>query len=421
MDRQLAKKFFTIFSIATVFILIILNRVQIWNYAASFWNIVYPFVVGIAIAYVANLPYGLFYDKVFAFLGDDTHKVKGKIRKPLSILLSYLFLAAIIAFVLVIIIPEIKNSVNMFSANIDSYVDKTRALLNKALAFFGYDKTNSTVTELLNDFSNFVGGGDLNGFFRGAVTKLFPHIYDITTGTISAIYTGIISIIVSIYMLSCKNSLIRQTKKIICALLPKKYIVRMLGFFSRVNRTVSRFIYGKILDSFIIGVMCFIGLSIFGFEYAALISIVIGITNIIPFFGPIIGAIPCTLLLLLINPIQALWFVVFILLLQQFDGNILGPKILGSAVGINGLWVMFGVIVGGGMFGFLGMVLGVPVFAVLYFALGEFVNDKLEKRSYTVESTAVNLNGHLIESGEHDIPSSGKGIFALFGKKRKSK
>ena len=146
------------------------------------------------------------------------------------------------------------------------------------------------------------------------------------------------------------------------------------------NTKCGKFIIGKIIDSSIIGIMCFIGMSIFRFDYPLLISVIIGVSNLIPFFGPFIGGIPSVVLLLLINPMEALWFTIFLFVLQQFDGNILGPKILGESVGISGFWIMVSVIVGGGLFGIVGMILGVPFFAAIFMLITEVVEWRMKAK-----------------------------------------
>lgn len=160
--------------------------------------------------------------------------------------------------------------------------------------------------------------------------------------------------------------------------MPKRVLNKAIEIVNVSNNMCGRFLIGKLVDSIIIGILCFIGMSIFRFEYAPLISVIVGFTNIIPVFGPFIGAIPSAFLLLLIDPIQCLWFVVFIIVLQQLDGNVIGPKILGNQIGVSGFWIMFSVLVGGGLFGVSGMVLGVPVFAVIYDLLGKNVKTRLK-------------------------------------------
>ena len=192
-------------------------------------------------------------------------------------------------------------------------------------------------------------------------------------------------------LLSGKERLTRQFKIAAVAYLPEKVHKRLFKIADVFNNKCGKFIVGKIIDSFIIGLMCFIGLSIFRFHYPLLISVIIGVCNMIPFFGPIIGAIPTTFLLLIINPWEALGFLVFIIVLQQFDGNILGPKILGETVGISGFWIMFSVIVGGGLFSVPGMLLGVPVFAAIYTLVEEGAERRLKKKDISANDIAPEI------------------------------
>ena len=167
----------------------------------------------------------------------------------------------------------------------------------------------------------------------------------------------------------------------------------------------------------LIGIICFLVMSVFGWEYSLLISCIVGITNIIPFFGPFIGAIPSTLLLLMVNPMHALYFIIFVLILQQFDGNILGPKILGDSTGLESFWVLFAVLVGGGLFGFIGMVIGIPIFAVIYYYIGRSLNRKLERKGFSTD-----LNDYRIDPYRTKRPKSkGRRRFPGFGKKPKKK
>ena len=154
-----------------------------------------------------------------------------------------------------------------------------------------------------------------------------------------------------------------------------------------IHKVFGGFIIGKIVDSIIIGILCFLGLSVMNMPYTLLVSVIVGVTNVIPFFGPFIGAIPSALLILLVSPIQCLYFLIFILVLQQFDGNILGPKILGDTTGISSFWVLFSILLFGGLLGFVGMIVGVPIFAVFYRLLGDFINGLLEKKDLPVQTS----------------------------------
>lgn len=221
-------------------------------------------------------------------------------------------------------------------------------------------------------------------WFKGEV---FPGL----TGVVSNVYTGVMAIfsfildffvgvIVSVYLLIRKDVFAAQTKKLTFALLPTKVADSVIEEVRKVYRILSGFINGKLLDSLIIGIICFVFCVCFNMPYSPLIATIVGVTNIIPFFGPFIGAVPSTLLILLVNPVQCLYFIIFIIILQQFDGNILGPKILGESTGLASFWVLFSIILFGGLFGVPGMIFGVPIFAVIYSFVSRFVRRKLRRR-----------------------------------------
>ena len=239
---------------------------------------------------------------------------------------------------------------------------------------------------------------------------LFPHIFDFTKNLYNVVYNGLLSVIVSIYYLANKETLMNQIKKITYTIVPQKYLGKVLRIVDLCNNKVGKFLYGKIIDSAIIGLLCFIALQICNIEYSVLLSVIVGVTNIIPFFGPIIGAVPGVVLLIMISPIQALVFGVIVIILQQLDGNFIGPKILGNQLGISGFWIMFSVLVGGGLFGFMGLLLSVPIFAVIYLLLGEKVNDRLVHLGYATEQNVrvdplpkvAYEDGHIIADDEDD-------------------
>ena len=189
-----------------------------------------------------------------------------------------------------------------------------------------------------------------------------------------------IGIIVSFYILGNKEKLNIQAQKIVYALSPKKYIENISNIYHLSSDIFGKYIIGTLIDSLIVGILCFVGMAIFKMPYALLISVIVGVTNIIPFFGPFIGGIPSFLILFIIEPIQALWFALFIFVLQQVDGNILKPKIIGNSIGLSGLWVMFSVIIGGGLFGISGMILGVPLFAVVYLIISDVIHKRLKDK-----------------------------------------
>ena len=204
-------------------------------------------------------------------------------------------------------------------------------------------------------------------------------------GMLSFFKNFFIGVVICVYFLNSKEYFAAQSKKLILVLFKEKRSEKLLTLARFTNLQFGKFINGKLIDSLIVGILCFIFMKIFGWHYALLISCIIGITNIIPFFGPFIGAIPSALLLAVVDPKEALYFCIFILILQQVDGNIIGPKILGETTGLSSFWVMFAILVGGGLFGFVGMILGIPIFAVIYAYLSKGVNKKLAEKGYSID------------------------------------
>ncbi len=230
-------------------------------------------------------------------------------------------------------------------------------------------------------------------FANSIIPKLGDLSIKVKDGAIDfviALKDFIIGFIVAIYLLISKETFIAQARKVMYAIFPKNVGKSVLRVSARINNTLSGFLSGKLVDSFIIGTICFIVMRIFSWDFAVLISVIIGVTNIIPFFGPFFGAIPSALLLLMAAPRQVIPFVIFIIILQQVDGNILGPKILGDSTGLSPFWVMFAIFVGGGLFGFAGMLLGVPIFAVVYALFSEFVAYLLKKKKLSHRTSDYN-------------------------------
>ncbi|MBQ5440442.1 MAG: AI-2E family transporter, partial [Clostridia bacterium] len=283
---------------------------------------------------------------------------------------------------------------------------------------FEYEFMSDIFADLNSFIAQYTGGSstentsivDINTIVQGLTNYLFPHIFDFTKNVYNVFYNFIISVIVSIYYLANKETLINQIKKITYVVVPQKFLGRVLRTVDICNNKVGKFLYGKLIDSTILGLLCFIVLQIVGIEYAVLLSVFVGVTNVIPFFGPIIGAIPGVILLVMIDPLQALIFGIIIIILQQLDGNFIGPKILGNQLGISGFWIMFSVLVGAGLFGFVGMLLGVPVFAVIYQICGEKVNNQLVKRGFATEANVrvdplprvAYEDGHIVADDEDE-------------------
>ena len=255
-----------------------------------------------------------------------------------------------------------------------------------------YDKVTVSLeswfnAELLPNFES------LSGTLNWLRQSLLPNVTGVMTN-VSAMLLGflyllkdlLVAVIVSVYLLMRKDTFAAQSKKLVYGVFPTKWADLIVEETRRAYRILSGFINGKLLDSLIIGLIALVCCNLFRFPYPALVATIIGVTNIIPFFGPFIGAIPCAMLIFLASPIQCLYFIVFIFVLQQFDGNILGPKILGESTGLASFWVLFSILLFGGLFGFAGMVLGVPVFAMIYSVVSRLVARGLKKRGLPVDT-----------------------------------
>lgn len=372
----------------TILIFFFIHLSDVFKILKAIFTVIAPILYGLVIAYLLNFPYKAFYNHVFKKMGTK-HAWLKKLKKPLSLLLSYIIIFGIIAFLVGTLIPELSSSVTTLVDNIPVYERGIKSM-SDSVASFILNLTGYNLYEFAS-YSNIISlitGNDTTEFVKNIVTNYIPSAFSTVLGIGTGLYNWGIGIIISIYLLAGKDKLIRQFKLLVVAFTPEKFYKRLFKIGDVFNNKCGKFIVGKIIDSSIIGLMCFIGLSIFRFHYPLLISVIIGVSNLIPFFGPIIGAIPTTFLLLIINPMEALGFLIFIIVLQQFDGNILGPKILGETVGISGFWIMVSVIVGGGLFGVPGMLVGVPIFAAIYTLIDETVQRRLKKKEIAAEEIA---------------------------------
>lgn len=346
-----------------------------------FIGIVSPFAGGIVIAYVLDPMVKFFYTKLF--------KEKKKTR-GFAILLAYLVAILLLVLLAWLVIPQIVDSIAMLVTNFPSYIQSVQDMLGMAQERFGVDL--SSATKVLDDSEAMVK--EIYSMASAAMPQIVASIGSVASNFV-AIFT---SIAASIYMLADKEHLLHQLRTLAHAFLPEKAAENTLRICHYANVNFTGFFVGKIIDSAIIGVITFVAMAILRLDFALLISVFIGITNIIPVFGPFIGAIPSIFILLLVDPIQAVIFGVLILVIQQLDGNFIGPKILGSSIGISALWILFSIVVGGDLFGLVGMVVGVPLFATFYGLAREFVHYMLDKRGLDSEGNHV---GEVVEDEEN--------------------
>ncbi len=346
----------------------------------KFVDVIMPVIWGFAIAYLLN-PFMKAVERGAKKLLEKK-KPHPKLCRGIAVAAAVIFGLAVITAVIMIIVPQvIRSLMSIFSSfpaymnTIYDWVNKTLAEKPEALDFINsqLETIQAKVIEAINGFVPKLGD---------IIVKLKDSAFNIIGG----IGDFVIGFIVAVYFLVDKEHFAAQAKKLTAAIFPKRAYESILRVSARTNKQVVNFLSGKIIDSVIIGFICFIAMTIMKLEYAVLISTIVGITNIIPFFGPFIGAVPSALLLLVSEPDQCLPFIIMVVALQQFDGNILGPQILGDSTGLSPFWIMFAIFVGGGLFGFPGMVLGVPLFAVIYELSSDLVAYLLEKKNMSPET-----------------------------------
>ena len=337
-----------------------------------FINILSPFAGGIVIAYILDPMVKFFYTRLFK-------EKKG--TRGFAILLAYAVAILLLMLLGWLVVPQIVNSIGMLFTNFPSYIQGVQEMLLYVQSEYGIDLQQAT--KMLDDSEAMVK--EIYAMATNAMPQIVASIGSVASNFV-AIFT---SIAASIYMLADKDHLLHQLRTLAHAFLPEEAASNTLRICHYANVNFTGFFVGKIIDSAIIGVITFVAMTILRLDFAVLISVFIGITNIIPVFGPFIGAIPSVFILLLIDPLQAVIFCVLILIIQQVDGNFIGPKILGSSIGISALWILFSIVVGGDLFGIVGMVVGVPVFATLYGLAQEFVHYALDKRGIDSEGNPV--------------------------------
>ncbi len=299
-----------------------------------------------------------------------------------SITITLIFSFLCIYTFLLIVVPEIYKSLQSIVISFPTYIDNLLRFTERLLV--RYPEIEHYFTNIMNEYSS-----DVYEWVSSLLPSMNAFIKSLSQSVISFILTLwdiVLGLIVAIYMLASKERFIGQSKKILFSLFKTERANNILKDIRFIDRTFGGFISGKLLDSLIIGILCFICLQFIGTPYSLLISFIVGITNIIPFFGPYLGAIPSALLVLMVDPLQCLYFLIFILILQQFDGNYLGPKILGDSTGLSSFWVLFSITIFGGLFGVAGMIIGVPTFAVIYAIIKRYTSRQLTKKGYPLDT-----------------------------------
>lgn len=375
----------TIIAFAILFFFFVFRMDAVLGFLGELFSILTPIILGAVIAYLIN-PLVTITDKYTYSLCRRCHfpvKISSFIAVAFSIALWLGLLVAGISFLFSMIVPELYSSIVKLAGDLKLYVNIIYDFINKHL------ESNPQILAYVQEGLNSVTNALYNWVNNDLIVQAQNIMSKLTVGiswVFSLITNIVVSLIVSVYLLVSKKKFLGQAKKLLYVFLKPDTANAALSIFRQTNRIFGGFISGKLIDSLIIGILCFIGVTILKMPYPLLISVFIGITNIIPFFGPFIGAIPSAFLILLIDPGKCLIFILFIFLLQQLDGNVIGPTILGDSTGVSPFWIVFSILVGGGLFGFIGMLLGVPTFAVIYFLVKTFSEYHLRKKELPTDS-----------------------------------
>ena len=372
MDKKLFRSILWTIFFATCLVAIIINLDKISGAVSFLSGILLPLTVGFCIAFLLNRPFEKF-KNLFGKMFKKSKKPHSKLCIALSIITVYIIFLAIIAIIFGLVLPQLTDSLKTIYDNRNVYINNIVEITNAIESFLGPDI--SLLEELEKVMISLIE--KLPEYIANVMPKIFAF-----AGTLASSLTNILmGFAMSIYMLASKDMLLRQSHNFLYAFVPLKYAQKASKLAKTASEIFGKYINGQLLDALLVGIVCFIGMSIIGLPYALLISTIISVTNIIPIIGPFIGAIPSAFILLIGNPIDALWFIIFILVLQQIDGNIICPRIVGDAVGLPAWWTLVAIFIGGGMFGFIGMIIGVPTFTVIYKMLKKSIARRLEKKA----------------------------------------
>lgn len=371
------KKYLWIATYTVVLYLFITNLSIVRDFLYDMSEILNPVILGIAFAYVLNILMNLYENKVFHRINNKELRLWNKLKRPVSMLLTYITMGIIIVFLASFILPQLFESMMMLTQNIPASVETFKVFMEDLTVRFNLD------SELWTQIT--VNWNEIISTISEWIVNAVPYLLTLTKNFTVSFINVVMGLMLSVYLLFSKEQLIRSFKKLIYAFLDKSKADKTVEVGAMTNKAFSGFIAGQLTEALILGVLCFTGMTIFSFPYPLLISVIIAVTSIIPIFGAYIGTIPSAFIILVIDPPMAIWFIVFILVLQQIEGNFIYPKVVGNSIGLSGVWVILALMIGGGLFGLMGMVLGIPAFAVIYTLLRNIAANRLKKKNIIIE------------------------------------
>jgi predicted PurR-regulated permease PerM len=368
MKDKTRKDIIIIISYIALVIFALVNFSKIFVFLGKVISIFSPFLLGIILAFVLNVLNNFIEKKIFGKIKPS--KIWNKIKRPLCITLSLILVFLTIFFVMNLLIPQLKNSASLFTDTLPAYKEDIIGILNK------FDIDESTVNKVGEYLDNF--GKVITDYIKGNSKDVITVTTEVATSVVNIISKGIITLVFAIYMIAQKETLSRQINKVMKAYLKPKTINKINTVGTLANKTFSNFVTGQCLEALIFGSLVFVGMLIFRFPYASTIGVLLGFTALIPIFGAFIGTAIGFILIMMVSPVKAILFVVFIIVLQQIEGNLIYPRVVGKSIGLPGMWVLLSVTVGGSIGGILGMLIATPLCSLLYALFTKMVNDRLK-------------------------------------------
>ena len=376
-DTLERKKTKTILLIITFTILLYLGLQNIGVVAEAvkfLVRLLSPFIIGLCIAFIVNVLMRALEERVFAFMGRSKRRFVRKLRRPLCLVLSVLIILGMIAFLLIMIVPEIQRTVQTIANSMPTYIVEAQNWVNSMA-----DRLELP-WEIVSDINWTKAVSAVTSYLQEHGASIFNTTIGVTTSVFVGLFNFILGFVFAIYLLMQKEKIGGQFKRLLYAYIKKERVDKFLSVMSLAQNAYSRFVTGQLTEAVIIGVLCFIGMLIFSMPYATLISTLIAFTALIPMIGAFIGTAVGALLILMVDPIKALWFIVFIIVLQQFESNLIYPRVVGKSIGLPGIWVLTAVTIGGSLFGILGILLSVPLCSVIYTLLSNAIEKRLQKK-----------------------------------------
>ena len=369
-DKKLFRSLLLLITFTVGLVFVVVRLDLLWSGFRAVLSNFTPLFAGLAIAFVLVRPCAFFRRTLDKGLGGTPF---ARLSLPLAVALSYLLLIGVVAALFAFVIPQFALSVGRFAANLGGYLAQVQVWINELMAWLNLEQLDlSQFSQTLREF--------VNGLFS-ALTSAVPQLLSLTSGLVSVVVTMVLALVFSIYMLAGKDTLLGQCRRVLRAYVPKKVYDVVLDVTALTAETFSRFVSGQITEACILGGLTFLGMVLLRLDYAPLIAVLIGVSALVPVVGAYVGAITSALLLVMVDPLDALIFLIFLVCLQQVEGNVIYPRVVGTSLGLPGIWVLTAVTVGGGLFDLAGVLLSVPVASILYTLLKRDVRKRLARQS----------------------------------------